>query len=329
MRVLAVDDDEIILELLEAIVGQIPDVDLETACGPEAAIAAISAAPVPFECLLFDIQMPYKNGIELCREVRAMQDYKFTPIIMITAMSDKSHIDDAFAAGATDYVTKPFDMADVQTRLKIAQKRSEAQLESGQSIHFSSRAAYPVANAGDKPNLFDHIAVFDVPGLVEPNSLMNYLSQLSRANLFGSGIFAISIRRIEELYLRCDAFEFEALIADVAEAISDCLRNESFLFSYGGNGTFDCVVHGGRQPDLNELVDQINIQLQQMGLCYSDGTPQQFQVLAGDFYRLVWRSSGTVGDVLADAHHSAEQAAIEKEKQLDDFWFAAKGQTAV
>ncbi len=328
MHILAVDDDPIILEILEAIISQVPDTQLTTACGSELAADALESAETPFDCILLDIQMPHKNGIDLCRDIRSMADYRLTPIIMITAMSEKSYVDDAFGAGATDYVTKPFDMTDVQTRIRIARQRLSRLVDEEQSLYMSSRSAYQVENEGEKVNLLAPIRIFDVDGLVEPNALVNYLSQLSRINLFGSGVFAISIRRIEELYHRCNAFEFEALIADVAEAISDCLKPEQFLFSYGGNGTFDVVVQGGHKPDLRVLVSQINLQIQRMDLRYSDGNPQELRVAVGDFLRLVWRSSGTIGDVLADAHRSAEREAVDIEKRLDDFWFVGQQQEA-
>ena len=66
--------------------------------------------------------MPELDGIELCKIVRLMPKYQTTPIIMITAMSEKSYIDNAFLAGATDYVTKPFDKMELVTRIKIALK---------------------------------------------------------------------------------------------------------------------------------------------------------------------------------------------------------------
>ncbi len=328
MHILAVDDDPIILEILEAIIAQVPDTRLSTACGSELAVDALESADTPFDCVLLDIQMPHKSGIELCREIRSMPEYRLTPIIMITAMSEKSYVDNAFGAGATDYITKPFDMTDVQTRIRIAHQRLTSLANQEQSLYMSSRSAYQVESAGEKVSLLAPISIFDVDGLVEPNALINYLSQLSRINLFGSGVFAISIRRIEELYQRCNAFEFEALIADVAEAISDNLKPEQFLFSYGGNGTYDCVIQGGHKPDLRALVNKINLQIRRMDLRYSDGEPQELRVATGDFMRLVWRSSNTIGDVLADAHRSAEREAVEVEKRLDDFWFVGQQQEA-
>lgn len=324
MRILAVDDDPIILEILDAIVAQMPEFNLTTASGPDMAIEEIAKAATPFDCFLLDIQMPVKDGVQLCSEIRAMDPYRLSPIIMITAMSDKRYIDSAFAAGATDYLTKPFDIGDVQTRIRIAQQRTQSVLSLEESLYVSSRTAYKANSTDGKVNLLDPISIFDVDGLVEPNALTNYLMQLSRGNLFGSGVFAIAIRRIEELYERCDGFEFESMIADVAEAISDCLKPEQFLMAYGGNGTFDCVIHGGYKPDLRGLVNRINLHIQRMDLRFSNGEPLELRVASGAFVRLVWRATGSVCDALADAHQSAELEAQDIEKRLDDFWFTGR-----
>ncbi len=321
MRILAVDDDPIILEILDAIVAQMPEFELTSAPGSDEALEVIANSETPFDCFLLDIQMPVKDGVQLCAEIRTIDQYRLTPIVMITAMSDKRYIDSAFAAGATDYLTKPFDIGEVQTRIRIAHQRTQSVMSLEESLYVSSRTAYKVNATDGKVNILDPISIFDVDGLVEPNALTNYLTQLSRGNLFGSGVFAISIRRIEELHERCSGFEFESMIADVAEAISDCLKPEQFLMAYGGNGTFDCVIHGGYKPDLRGLVNRINLQIQRMDLRFSNGDPLELRVACGAFLRLVWRATGSICDALADAHQSAEREAMDIEKRLDDFWF--------
>ena len=66
MKILAVDDDKFILELVPAILGEAGLDDVTTAASGEEALAAIRAADGAFDCLLFDIQMPGMDGIDLC-----------------------------------------------------------------------------------------------------------------------------------------------------------------------------------------------------------------------------------------------------------------------
>ncbi|WP_157706110.1 response regulator [Roseovarius faecimaris] len=72
-----------------------------------------------FDCFLMDIQMPGTDGIEFCKYLRNRSDYKRSLILMLTAMSEKSYLDRAFAAGADDYITKPFEIGDLRERLGL------------------------------------------------------------------------------------------------------------------------------------------------------------------------------------------------------------------
>ncbi len=127
MKILVVDDDESILELLSAILETSGYTDISVCASPHEALTMIRNAETRYECLLFDINMPGMDGIELCQKVRALQSHKDTPIVMLTAMTDRSYIDRAFEAGATDYITKPFDVTEIGARLRIAAKLVTAQ----------------------------------------------------------------------------------------------------------------------------------------------------------------------------------------------------------
>ena len=70
-------------------------------------------------CILLDIRMPGTNGVELCRQIRAIPGHKRTPIMMITAMTDRAYIDEAFAAGASDYLTKPIDAYQLVSLIRV------------------------------------------------------------------------------------------------------------------------------------------------------------------------------------------------------------------
>jgi CheY-like chemotaxis protein len=122
VKILAVDDDEFILKILNELVLAISHHQIELASSSRAAAEAIKAADEPFDCFLLDIQMPEITGIELCKMIRDLPQYSNSPILMITAMSDKTHLDQAFAAGANNYITKPFNMAEVGSGIEFAEK---------------------------------------------------------------------------------------------------------------------------------------------------------------------------------------------------------------
>ena len=59
--------------------------------------------------VLTDVNMPNMDGISLIRELRALADYKFTPIIMLTTEAGEAKKMEGKAAGATGWIVKPFD----------------------------------------------------------------------------------------------------------------------------------------------------------------------------------------------------------------------------
>ncbi len=82
------------------------------------------------DLILMDILMPGMNGIEVCRQLKKMAHTREIPIIFITGLSDTQSKLDAFGAGGSDYITKPFVQKEVLARVNITieRRRAEASL---------------------------------------------------------------------------------------------------------------------------------------------------------------------------------------------------------
>lgn len=70
-----------------------------------------------FDAVLLDIRMDGQNGIEVCRTLRAMDAYRFAPIIFITAIEEKELLQWALEAGADDFIQKPVHGVVLRRRL--------------------------------------------------------------------------------------------------------------------------------------------------------------------------------------------------------------------
>ena len=83
--------------------------------------AALRAARAhPPDLVLLDVRMPRMSGIEVCRELRAGPLGATVPIIMLTARARPQDLAQGFAAGATEYIVKPFSPHDLQERVEAA-----------------------------------------------------------------------------------------------------------------------------------------------------------------------------------------------------------------
>ena len=82
-----------------------------------------------FDLILLDIMMPEMDGFEVCKHLRANEATIDVPVIFLTAKTDEDSIVKGFKAGANDYVTKPFNSAEllvrVKTQLELHSKRKQ------------------------------------------------------------------------------------------------------------------------------------------------------------------------------------------------------------
>src|SRR5271155_984894 len=83
------------------------------------------------DLVITDVSMPQMDGVELCREIRAVSQ---VPIIVLSVRSHERMKIEALDAGADDYVTKPFSIQELQARVRSQLRRHTATQETEQII---------------------------------------------------------------------------------------------------------------------------------------------------------------------------------------------------
>ncbi len=112
--VLVVDDTETNVDILVDALGEIYDVSV--AMDGRAALEAVEEEPP--DLILLDIMMPEIDGYEACQKLKADERYAKIPIIFLTALTEIENKTKGFQMGAVDYITKPFEISEVQARVK-------------------------------------------------------------------------------------------------------------------------------------------------------------------------------------------------------------------
>ncbi|MDK9757022.1 response regulator transcription factor [Vibrio sp. D173a] len=116
-RVLIVDDDVPLCELLETVLQEEGYTVSSVHCG-ESALQYMEKTPV--DLVLLDVMLPNLNGMQVAR--RICQRFA-TPILMLTALNDENSMLDGYQAGADQYIGKPFNVAELLMRIKAILRR--------------------------------------------------------------------------------------------------------------------------------------------------------------------------------------------------------------
>ena len=116
MKVLIVDDFATMRRILKNIMKQIGFSDITEADNGKNALKVLKSQQI--DLVLCDWNMPEMPGIEVLNAVRADDELKTTPFVMVTAEAQKENILEAVKAGVSSYVVKPFTAETVEEKLK-------------------------------------------------------------------------------------------------------------------------------------------------------------------------------------------------------------------
>jgi len=278
MKILAVDDDPFIAELIPLMAAKVGFSDVVTATSGEEALLAIAAADRPFDCLIVDLSMPGEDGVKICASVRTIPMYHKVPIIILTEMSEGASIDRAFRAGATDYVTKPLDSVNLGERMQAAYSINMAQLEAESVV----KVQHADQDGGRVFDLSEEISADGVGNLIDYTTLKSHLIQLTRTSLLSSQVVAVKIDQFEAILARVSSEEFLYMLSEIVDAVGEVFKTSGYLMAYAGRGTFIVVSRRANlepsistERDIQHLLDERNLE-------YDNGDPLDIDVSIGN-----------------------------------------------
>ena len=144
-RILVVDDEEDILELLRYNISKEGYDVISSENGEDALVAVKRHSP---DLIILDLMMPGIDGLDVCKQLKAASETKAIPIIMLTAKSSESDIIVGLELGADDYISKPFSPKVLLARIKSVLRRTTGEAtenndeiieRQGISVHTAAR----------------------------------------------------------------------------------------------------------------------------------------------------------------------------------------------
>ncbi len=222
MRILIVDDSEDWRDLTEAALMAAGYEEVATAESAAHAYTMLGVgtrpgnAPAAVDLIVLDLVMPEIDGIEACARIRGDHRYIDVPVIMVTAANDMDSLSSAFIAGATDYITKPFNrvelLARVRSALKIKAELDRRRAREGE-LTALMRGAWGDRDAG---RWIDQTTNLFVGTAAEA-----YLAAESQHNEERPvSVFALGIDRLDALTAARGRPARDTVLARVAEAVA-------------------------------------------------------------------------------------------------------------
>lgn len=237
MKILVVDDDDCVRELLDVILTSTGHHVVSFAESAKAALEKLSQADAAFDFFLVDIQMPEVDGVALIEMIRRTPGYALAPIVMLTAMYDRSYIDRAFKAGATDYVTKPFDYLELRQRIQSAQTLAYNN-ERGTGGGALRPAEYVGTIAKNRDTPENPLILGQRKEFLGYGEFENYVLQLTRRRARKAYVYSVNLCNLATLASRSEPDAFVRSLKTVTKRIEEYFVQFGGIGSYRGKGTF-------------------------------------------------------------------------------------------
>ncbi|SHG79467.1 response regulator [Marivita hallyeonensis] len=276
MKIFAVDDDPVVIDVLEAMLLNLGYTDIVSANDGKLALQMLSKAEDEFDCILMDISMPGLTGIELCKLLRSAPKFASVPIVMMTALADKASVDNAFRAGATDYVNKPFDIVELEMRLRMAKN-----LNSKRLTETETRIEHPTVSLRSI-NRIEPVKLDGVEDLIDYNALCNYLAHLSLAGLEARQVVALKLHDFDRISSRASEQELSYFLSEIAEVVADAYRQYDCMMAYCGDGAFIVVSDKSNLESSVSMEERIIKALKDKNIEYDDSSMLALEVSIGN-----------------------------------------------
>ncbi len=116
MRLLIVDDSSITRRIIKAVT-DVLEMETEEAGDGIEALEVLAEKSDEIDLILLDWNMPEMSGYDVLVEIKANDKYKHIPVMMVTTEGQQTNIVAAIRAGASNYLTKPFTVEELETKI--------------------------------------------------------------------------------------------------------------------------------------------------------------------------------------------------------------------
>ncbi len=261
MSILIVDDNNQNLQVLAGIL---------EGCGYDTGYAMSGMQAIKYvelekpDLILLDVMMPEMDGYETCVRLKANPDYADIPIIFLTARIDITDIVKGFEAGGQDYITKPFNTAELKSRVKTHLDLKKTRDELLRSIEELRTAKDMIEQQNAKLNammasLDKQSRTDSLTGLCNRRCMMDRLMREEKKESGQDPVFALVMGDIDYFKSVNDTYGHLAgdqVLVTIAEIMQAVVRGGDLVCRWGGE-EFLILFAGESAPQASGLTERI------------------------------------------------------------------------
>lgn len=249
--ILIVDDTESNIDMLLAI---LKEYDTIVATNGEDALKILEEERV--DLVLLDILMPGIDGFEVCRRMKKNSEWQKIPVVFITAKSDEDTIEEAYAIGGIDYVTKPFKPRELRARVKT-------------HLEFQSMVQH-----------LDFIASYDMlTGILNRRKFFTLSQELfdTHDNVCAVMIDIDRFKHINDCYGHHSG---DVVLKSISQSIAQNLPSEAIFGRLGGE-EFAVLMTNTEESTLIRLVEKVRKAIEESEMILDDTTRVHCTISSG------------------------------------------------
>jgi CheY-like chemotaxis protein len=297
--ILVVDDEPVVLDVCGRLLAREPDLVVTQATSAEEALPLLESQRI--DVLITDKNLPQMSGIELIAEARRLQPT--LEAMMITGYASSESVIAAFAAGASDYVLKPFDdLRVLRAKVRAALERRAERIKGREQARDVAKQAASLLESGQDAPELAHQALED--------ELRSYEQMVKGGAMAGRVAVVGSPEAVELLNAEgFQAVELPATSPDLEHCDVVILETGEprwrMLAEILQSRTPDVLLLANPQADLSDLLEAIGLRLDLVGFGSSAGTqalPERVRMLLVS--RSIQRAQTRLANALLLFHRS-------------------------
>jgi diguanylate cyclase (GGDEF)-like protein len=223
-----------------------------------------------FDLILLDVMMPDMDGFAVCEELRKNSVNKDVPVIFLTAKNLSESIVKGFEVGAMDYVTKPFQgaelLARVKTHLELFRSREELKKVNQQLKNEITERMQVEEELRKSEEKYRYLAVHDnLTGLNNTRYLYQSLEELITASAAENNPFSLIFLDIDNFKEVVDAYGHlngSQALAEVSATIRESIVEPAYGVAYGGD-EFVVVLPGFDKTQAMQKAEEIRSRMKE------------------------------------------------------------------